>query len=246
MVAFLGVPADKRLLDEDRLNLPETEQYQESAISTHQHNRLVAAGSVLTGVTLVGGAALTLFGGVAVAVQRRWSVRRRPRGDWNPAGGHTLGVGTRRRIRRPAHRCPPATCDRRTGARLAGEHSALPAVQCLDECARRCLDACHTCTASAGADRAAHVYVCSYYLREETFDADASAEVIATTVETMRHQARLETDRLSELWDAASGAYTAALSSAHDDQQELAAQRAAATALSEHINASLLQPPLVE
>ncbi len=62
----------------------------------------------------------------------------------------------------------------------------------------------------------------------------------------MRHQARLETDRLSELWEAASGAYTAALSSAHDDQQELAAQRAAATALSEHINASLLQPPLVE
>jgi hypothetical protein len=70
--------------------------------------------------------------------------------------------------------------------------------------------------------------------------------VIATTVETMRRQARLETDRLRELWEAASTAYAAALSSAEDDQQRLAAQRAAATALSEHINASLLEPPLVE
>ena len=81
---------------------------------------------------------------------------------------------------------------------------------------------------------------------ETTYDADASAEVIATTVETMRRQARLETDRLRELWEAASTAYTAALLSAHDDQQQLAAQRAAATALSEHINASLLEPPVVE
>ena len=70
--------------------------------------------------------------------------------------------------------------------------------------------------------------------------------MIATTVETMRRQARLDTDRLGELWEAASTAYAAALLSANDDEQQLAAQRAAATALSEHINASLLEPPLVE
>ena len=62
----------------------------------------------------------------------------------------------------------------------------------------------------------------------------------------MRRQARLETDRLSELWEAASSTYAAALLRANDDQQRLVAQRAAATALSEHINASLLDPPLVE
>ena len=33
---------------------------------------------------------------------------------------------------------------------------------------------------------------------------------------------------------------------ADDDQHQLAARRAAALALSEHINASLLEPPLVE
>ena len=81
---------------------------------------------------------------------------------------------------------------------------------------------------------------------EKTYDAHASAAEIATTVETMRRQARIETDRLRELWEAASTTYTAALHSADDEQQRLAAQRAAATALSEHINASLLEPPLVE
>ena len=29
MVAFLGVPADRRLLDEDRFNLPDAEQHRE-------------------------------------------------------------------------------------------------------------------------------------------------------------------------------------------------------------------------
>ena len=62
----------------------------------------------------------------------------------------------------------------------------------------------------------------------------------------MRRQARIETDRFRELWEAASTAYAAALPNAHDEQQRLAAQRAAAIALSEHINASLLEPPLID
>src|SRR2546425_12383134 len=63
MVAFLGVAADPRLLDEDLINLPDAEQHHEPAISTHKHDRLVTAGSVLTRTTLVGGAAMTLYGG---------------------------------------------------------------------------------------------------------------------------------------------------------------------------------------
>jgi hypothetical protein len=94
---------------------------------------------------------------------------------------------------------------------------------------------------------AAHTYT---FVREtdteETYAAGTPAEVIATTVETMRRQARLETDELGELWEAASTAYAAALADGDDDRQRLAAERAAATALSEHINASLLEPPLIE
>jgi len=63
MLAFLGVPADRRLLDQDLVNLPAPEQYHEPAVVTHKHDRLVTAGSVLTGASLIGGAALVLYGG---------------------------------------------------------------------------------------------------------------------------------------------------------------------------------------
>lgn len=63
MLAFLGVPADRRLLDKDLFNLADAEQHREPVISTQKHDRLVAAASVLTGVTLVGGTALLLYGG---------------------------------------------------------------------------------------------------------------------------------------------------------------------------------------
>ncbi len=63
MVEFLGVPADHRLLGEDMANLPPAEQYHETAVVARGHDRLVATGSTLTGVTLVGGAAIAVYGG---------------------------------------------------------------------------------------------------------------------------------------------------------------------------------------
>ncbi len=64
MLAFLGVAPDRRLLDEDLSNLPEAEQRHEPAMSTEGHERLVRAGSLLTGITLIGGIALLLYGAV--------------------------------------------------------------------------------------------------------------------------------------------------------------------------------------
>ena len=58
MVAFLGVDPDPRLLDEDRLQSPSDRATSRAGRATHKHDRLVAAGSLLTGVTLVGGVAL--------------------------------------------------------------------------------------------------------------------------------------------------------------------------------------------
>src|ERR1700729_2357073 len=62
MLAFLGVDPDPGLLAEDRLNLPQTEQPPAPAAPSHRHGRLVAAGSALTGVTLIGGVALLIYG----------------------------------------------------------------------------------------------------------------------------------------------------------------------------------------
>src|SRR5437588_6081855 len=61
MVTFLGVPADERLLGEDLADMPGAERYREPPISTHKHNRLVAAGSVMTAATLIGGTAMLLY-----------------------------------------------------------------------------------------------------------------------------------------------------------------------------------------
>ena len=65
-------------------------------------------------------------------------------------------------------------------------------------------------------------------------------------MEDLRRETHAETERVRGLWEAAAGAYEAQLWDQEGEQDRLAARRAAATALSEHLNASLREPPLVE
>jgi hypothetical protein len=247
MVALLGIAPDRRLLDEDLANLPDSEQLREPPVSaSRQHNWLVAGGSVMTGATLIGGVALALFGawellfqsgGVLAAVLALAGIVL--------AGTHWGWVHV-------AEYAGLVIDDRHERARDERRRQWLASIQPYPRFSVRTsvLD-----DASTRVERILHRPVVTSrntftFAREtdaeETYDAHESAAAIAAAVETMRRQARLETDRIRELWDAASTAYDAAMLSAHDDQERLAAQRAAATALSEHINASLLEPPLVE
>ncbi len=247
MVAFLGVAPDRRLVDEDLFNLPDAERKQAPiAISTHAHDRLVAAGSLLTGATLIAGAAMLLVGGwqllfesggAAAAVLAVIGVLL--------AGTHWGWVHVAEYIGLTIDERQRRVSDERVQEWLA-TIQPYPrfsvSTRVLDDASTRVerilhrpvLTADHTFTFARETDA------------EQTCEAGASAEVIATKVETMRREARLATDRLRGDWEAASSAYAAALLSADDDQQRLTAERAAATALSEHINASLLEPPLVE
>jgi hypothetical protein len=246
IVAFLGVDPDRRLLDEDRSNLPDAVQPHEPDMPPQGHGRLVAAGSLLTGLTLIGGAALLLYGawqllfngGHAVdavlavlgilLVVTHWG--------WVHVAEY-VGLTIDEHQQR-------ATDDRRrdwlAGIEPYPRFSVSTSV--LEDASTRIETVLHQPVLTA---RHTFTFV-RHTHAQKTYDAQTSAEVIADTVETMRRQARLETDRLRELWDAASTAYAAELSSTDDDQHRLAAERAAATALSEHINASLLEPPLVE
>ncbi len=246
LLAFLGFVPDQRLLDKDAGNLPAAEQYHELAVVTRKHDRLVAVGSLLTGVTLIGGAAIALYGcldvllngggafGVAVAaigillVATHWG--------WVHVAEY-LGVAIDER----AHRAQDTRRqDWLTAIEPYPRFSVSTVV--LDD-------------ASTRIDRVLHRPVVTTkgtftFVREpeaqKTYDADAPAQLIAGSVEELRRETRIETDRIRDLWEAASSAYTAALASADDDRQRLAAQRAAAIALSEHINGSLREPPLVE
>lgn len=246
MIAFLGIPADRRLLDADRCNLPRAEQYQEPTIASRKHDRLVAAGSLLTGVSLVGGAAVALYGGWQVLLNGGGAI------DAVVAVIGLLLVATHWGWVHVAEYVG-LTIDEHQ--QRANDDRARDWLATIQPYPRFSISTSVLNDASTCIERVLHRPVLTAqdtftFVRETsaetTYDANASAEEIAETVEAMRRQARLDTDHIRELWEAASTTYAAALLRANDDQQRLAAQRAAATALSEHINASLLEPPLVE
>jgi hypothetical protein len=246
MLAFLGVPADERLLNEDLVNLPAAERPSEPAIASHKHDRLVTAGSALTGATLIGGTAMILFGawellfngggvfaivaaviGILLVVTHWGWVHVAEYIGLLIDERQQRGAETRRR-------------DWLASIQPYPRFSVLTSV--LDDASTRVERVLHRPLLT---DQHTFTFVRETDA-EQIYDPDTPAAVIAASVETMRRRARLETDRLRELWETASDAYQAALLSADDDRQRLVAQRAAATALSEHINASLLEPPLIE
>jgi hypothetical protein len=246
MVAFLGASADRRLLDEDLVNLPEGEQRREPVVVTHKHDRLVAAGSLLTGTTLVAGGAMLLYGGAEALLGGGGVI------DVVVAVLGILLVSTHWGWVHVAEYVGLGIDERRRRAAEVGTRDWLATIQPYP---RFSVSTAVLADASTRVQRFRHEPVLvtpstftfvRHSESEQTYGAETPAEVIATGVEVMRRQARLETDRLRGDWEAASSAYEAVLLNAGDDQQRLAAQRAAATALSEHINASLLESPLVE
>jgi hypothetical protein len=246
MLAFLGTTADRRLLDEDLGNLPEAEQRHEPAVVTHTHDRLVATGSLLTGATLIIGGAMVLYGGGEVLFGSGGAVAA------VVAVIGILLVATHWGWVHVAEYAGLVIDDRHQRAAAVADRDWLAAIQPYP---RLSVSTMVLNDASTRIQRFRHEPMLVTprtftFLRqaegEQTYDADAPAEVIAAAAETMRHQARLQTDRLRGDWEAAASAYEAAVLDADDDEQRLIAQRAAATALSEHINASLLKPPLVE
>jgi hypothetical protein len=246
LLAFLGVAADRRLLEEDLVNLPTAEQYREPAVVTHKHDRLVAVGSLLTGVTLIVGAAIALYGS--------WDVLLNGGGAFGVVVaviGITM-VATHWGWVHVAEYLGIAIDERANRARDTRRQDWLAAIQpyprfsvstvVLDDASTRIERVLHRPVLTANGTFT--------FVREpgaeKTYDADAPAQLIAASVEDVRREAQIETNRIRGLWEAASSAYAAALASANDDKQQLAARRAAAIALSEHINTSLLEPPLVE
>lgn len=246
IVAFLGVPVDRRLLDEDLLNLPATDQRREPPLASRTPDRLVAAGSLLTAASLVGGVAMLLLGG--------WRLLFHGGGapDAVLAVFGILLVATHWGWVHVAEYVGLTINERQE---RANEQRRCEWLAAIEPYPRFSVSTSVLDDASTRIERLLHQPVLTLqqtftFVRqtdaETTYDVHTSAAVIATTVETMRRQARLESDRLGALWEAASTAYQAALLDDRDDQRHLAAQRAAAIALSEHINASLLEPPLVE
>jgi hypothetical protein len=245
MAAFLAVPPDRRLTAEDLGNLPETEQRREPDLSSEAHDRLVSAGATLTGATLIGGAALLIYGvwqlldggGALDAVLAAiGALLLSTHWGWVHVAEY-VGLSIDEHRRRESDR------DRQKWLETVQPYPRYSVVtRVRDDAATQVLRFRHRPVLTAE-----HTFTFVRELdAERTFDAETPAAEIAATVEALRHQAQLDTDRLRESWEAGSTTYQAALLHAHDDEERREAHRAAATALSEHINASLLEPPLSE
>lgn len=80
----------------------------------------------------------------------------------------------------------------------------------------------------------------------ESHAADEPGAAVAERAELLRRQAAADTARGREEFEAARDAYQQALFVRDDEQQRIAALRAASEALSERINEHLRDPPLTE
>jgi hypothetical protein len=80
----------------------------------------------------------------------------------------------------------------------------------------------------------------------EVHSAEEPAAAVAEHAEVLRREAARDTERERQRFEIAADAYERALMGRDDQQQRLAARRAASEALSDQINANLRDPPLVE
>jgi hypothetical protein len=80
----------------------------------------------------------------------------------------------------------------------------------------------------------------------EAHSAEEPAAAVTERAESLRRLAAAETRRAREDYEAAREAYEHTLLARDDEQQRLAALRAASRALSERINSNLREPPLIE
>jgi hypothetical protein len=86
----------------------------------------------------------------------------------------------------------------------------------------------------------------SEVVAREVHSAEEPAAAVAERAEVLRRQAAAKTETARGDFEAARDAYDGALMLRDDEEQQRAALRAASEALSERINAHLRDPPLIE
>src|SRR5947209_2926722 len=245
-VDFVGREPDERLLGEDMKALPESVGRPHELPQSPRHDEIVRIGAALTGATLMGGIALSLFGAVdAIATGfELLSVAALVLGillvttHWGWV--HVAEISARRMDARnnrqlvdgrqewlagiePYPRWEVSTSTRADGSILITTERYRPL-------------ACGPQTFT--------------FAREletsETHSGEEPAATVTDRAENLRRQAALDTARARERYELARDAYENALLEHGDEQQRIAATRAASEALSERINANLREPPLTE
>lgn len=243
---LIGFEPDERLLGEDLGGLPASVGPRMELEPSPARKRVVAFGAALTGITLVLGIVLTAFGGVdgfatgfdATSIAALFLGIALISTHW---GWVHVAELYGQRLERRANR---GVIDRRQRWLAAIEPYPRWEV-----------------TASTGEDGSIAITTTLYRPvpsgeREFTFakeevarevhSGDEQAAVVTERAELLRRQAAADTARERERYEVAHDAYDRARLANADEQERLAAVRAASEALSERINSNLRDPPLVE
>lgn len=243
---MVGREPDERLLAEHVDQLPEALGTPEAPLPSRVRGRIVAVGATLTGVTLVAGLALIVLGAVEAF-------------SGGLGGGAIVALVVGLAL---------------VGTHWGWVHVAEASAQALDGRRNRDVDARRrqwldgiepytrwSVSTSAESDGSIaivttrHVPVASgergfTFVREiadrEVHSEDESAATVAERAELLRRQAAALTGRERARFEVANDAFQRTLLDTTDEQQRLAAVRAASEALSEQINANLRDPPLME
>ena len=237
---------DETLLDEDIVNLPEAVGRPETVAPSRARGRLVGLGATLTGVTLIAGCLLVVLG-VIDAIASGLGLLS--------VGAIAFGfvlIGTHWGWVHVAEATADAIDSRRANEVLARRRQWLASIRPYPR---------YEVTTSVGEDGSISIVRTRFrpvpsgdrgftFVREgdgvEVHSGDEFAATVAERAELLRRAAATDTARERARFEVAADAYETALLHSEGEQQEIAARRAAADALSERINANLRDPPLTE
>jgi hypothetical protein len=243
---LVGLVADERLLNEDPTMLPAAVGLPESIPTRAARRRLVGVGATLTGVTLIGGIALAIFGAVELLF----------------GGGGSLAV--------VALVVGLVLASTHWGwvhvAELTATSIELRSNSGVVDRRRAWLETIAPFTryevrTSAGDDGSITIERIRYrpirsgdgtFVFErgieltEVHGGDEPAAVVAERAELLRHAAAIDTERERAGFQEQADALSWATLAEGEHRERTREQAAAARALSEQINANLREPPLTE
>jgi hypothetical protein len=246
LTELVALEPDERLLGEDLGKLPASVGEPDTLPESPARRRIVGTGAAMTGISLLGGLALILFGlveaingasaAVVVAAFVVGLVLVATHWGWvhvaeltanNLEGRRNTSLQERRRqwLRsiEPYPRWEVSTSTAQDGsiAIVKVRYQPMPSRERKFTFVRE-------------------------EVAREVHSGDETAAAVAERAELLRRSAAADTERERQRYEAAHGAYQRAVLADADEQERLAAVRAASEALSEQINSNLRDPPLVE
>lgn|GEM_PF-3087089 len=246
LLDLLGRDPDEQLLDEAAARLPAGVGRPEPAAGESRLRRqVVALGAALTGVTLLLGLALAglaiaeAVSGAALAAAIMLVLAILLVGThWGWVHVAEL-AGNRIQAR---HEAPVLARRRAWLAALEPYPRWEVSTSAQEDGSIAIVTRCYRPTPSG---ERAFTFVCEQ-VACEIHPAEQPAAIVAERAEVLRRQARAETERARERFQAARDAYEQTLLAGDDERQRRMALRAASHALSERLNAHLREPPLIE